>query len=129
MNGQVVKNLAVDAKLFLDVSLLRAGTFRHRNFCIARNATVQIWVTLRGQEGPNEKTVSHPERYAFSKSYRTFHRRSGQLPACRWSWLGKWPRCGWCAIASAGSTAPETRRRADCGRSTAATASSETSEK
>src|SRR6266849_9088561 len=107
MDGQVVKNLTVDAKLFLHLVLPRAGTFRHRNFFIARKATVQFWVTLRSQEGSHEKSFSYPENCAFSKLNRTFHRRSGQLWASRRSWLGTHPHRGWCALASAHSTHSE----------------------
>src|SRR5579864_167534 len=111
MEREVVKNLAVDAKLFLHLSLLRLGTFRHRNFCIVRKATVQIWVTLRSQEGSHEKSVSYPERCPFSKFNRTFHRCSGQLSACRRSWLGKLPHGRWCAPATADSATPEADAR------------------
>src|ERR1700730_2483781 len=116
MEGKVVKNLTVDAKLFLHLVLPRAGTFRRRNFFIARKATVQIWVTLRSQEGAHEKPVSYPESYAFSKSNRTFHHRSGQPSARGKSRMGKYPCRGRCAVASANSTAPETRCRSDSGR-------------
>src|SRR6202795_1201682 len=124
MEGKVVKNLAVDAKLFLHLVLPRAGTFRLRNFFIARKATVQIWVTVRSQEGAHEKSVPYPESYAFSKSNRTFHRRSGQPSARGKSRMGKYPCRGWCAVASANPTAPETRCRSDSGRGPFATAHS-----
>src|SRR5579864_6818062 len=128
MEREVVKNLAVDAKLFLHLSLLRLGTFRHRNFCIVRKATVQIWVTLRSQEGSHEKSVSYPERCPFSKFNRTFHRCSGQLSACRRSWLGKLPRRRWCAAATTDSTASEAWRCTNCRRSATAATYSTTSE-
>src|SRR5216683_4717616 len=116
MDGQVVKNLTVDAKLFLHLVLPRAGTFRHRNFFIARKATVQFWVTLRSQEGSHEKSFSYPENCAFSKLNRTFDRRSGQLRASRRSWWVEYPHCGWGTAASAHPTASEARCCLDCGR-------------
>src|SRR5258708_28264018 len=78
MESKVVKNLTVDAKLVLHLVLPRAGTFRQRNFFIARKATIRIWGTLRSQEGSHEKLFSYPGNCAFSKPNRTFARRSGQ---------------------------------------------------
>jgi len=83
MESKVVKNLTVDAKLVLHLVLPRAGTFRCRNFFIARKATIRISVTLRSQEGSHEKSFSYPENCAFSKSNRTFHRHSGQPSTTR----------------------------------------------
>src|ERR1700720_4144611 len=109
MESKVVKNLTVDAKLFLHLVLLRAGTFRHQNFFIARKATIQIWVTLRSQEGSHETSYSYPESYAFSKLNRTFHRRSGQPSARRKDRMAKYARRRRGAAASANPTATETR--------------------
>src|SRR5882724_10032375 len=94
MQSKVVKNLAVDAKLFLHSTPLLAELFRCRNFFIGPVATAQIWVTLRGQEGSHEKSFPHTQSYTFSKPNRTFHRRSGQLRARQRCWLGKHSRSG-----------------------------------
>src|SRR5258708_3309921 len=88
MESKVVKNLTVDAKLVVHLVLPRAGTFRQRNFFIARKATNRLWVTLRSQEGFHEKSVSYPETCAFSKSNRTFAGRSGQPSTARKCYVG-----------------------------------------
>jgi len=104
MESKVVKNLTVDAKLVVHLVLPRAGTFRQRNFFIARKATNRLWVTLRSQEGSHEKSFSYPENYTFSKPNRTFHRRSGQLSTRRKERMAKYRRCGRRAHASSNNS-------------------------
>src|SRR6266403_1707417 len=111
MESKVVKNLTVDAKLVVHLVLPRAGTFRQRNFFIARKATNRLWVTLRSQEGSHEKSFSYPENCAFSKPNRTFHRRSGQLSTRRKERMAKYRRCGRRAHASSNNSPAKVNKR------------------
>src|ERR1700719_2271178 len=128
MESKVVKNLTVDAKLFLHLVLLRAGTFRHQNFFIARKATIQIWVTLRSQEGSHETSFSYPETYAFSKPNRTFHRRSGQPSARKKERMAKYARRRRGAAASANAATAKARSCLDRGRCPTASSNATTTE-
>src|SRR3984957_16011753 len=128
MESQVVKNLTVDAKLFLHLVLLRAGTFRHQNFFAARKATIKIWVTLRRQEGSHETSYSYPESYAFSKPNRTFHRRSGQPSARKKERMAKYARRRRGAAASANAATAKARSCLDRGRRSPAPSNATTTE-
>src|SRR5258708_11132101 len=122
MQSQVVKNLAVDAKLFLHSTPLLAELFRCRNFFICHQATVQLWVTLRCQEGSHEESFSHTQSYTFGKSNRTFHRCSGQLRARPRCWLGKHSRSRRRATASPDQARTELPNHPNRGRRATASA-------
>src|SRR5258708_25515869 len=66
MESKVVKNLTVNAKLVQHLVLPRAGTFRQRNFFIARQATIRTWGTLRSQSRSHEHLCPSPCNGAFS---------------------------------------------------------------